>query len=213
MPNLFMCVMGCQRDQKNGCVDWFRRTLGASLVPYRIFLGAGCVDYNQDEVVLPVDDSYPRLAWKVQSAFKWVLEQPEHFTHIFKTDCDCRIWQDRLLVSGFENHDYVGNFFNGKNNPAAQPGNYAAGAGYVLSRSAAERVASADVSSNVEPITMWKHDRVWCEDMFVGNVVSPYENRRVHSEQYAPNFQGRNYNGPTDNLIVLGNVFDNKQGQ
>jgi hypothetical protein len=206
-----MVVMSCKRDQENGCIKWFRETLKQSSIPYRIFLGNGCSAAQTDEVVLAADDSYQKLAWKVQAAFKWVMDRTEHSTHILKTDSDCHIWPDRLLASNFEKYDYIGNFFDGHVNPASHPNNYASGAGYCLSRPAVERVVAADVLQTIEPITMWTYDRVYAEDMFVGKVLSPDIARRFHSEQYAPNFQGRNYNGPTDNLIVLGNVFDNKR--
>lgn len=210
MPDPFLCIMSCKRDQENGCVDWFRKIHSNLLIPYRIFLGQGCVVTHEDEIVLSVDDSYARLPWKVQTAFKWVFDQAEQFTHIIKTDSDCRIWSDRLLTSDFEKYDYVGNFFDGHVNPASRSETYASGAGYCLSRTAAEKVTMLNVEQIIQPCHIWTDDKAYAEDEFVGRCLPPSEWRRFHSEQYMPNFQGRSYNGTTDNLIVLGNVFDNK---
>lgn len=204
---LFMGVMGCKRDQENGCVDWFRETLGTCSIPYRIFLGNGCTATHEDELVLPVDDSYAQLPWKVQAALRWALEQPENYTHFFKTDCDCQVWTDRLLVSDFDKYDYVGNFADG-HEPSLRPDTFAIGAGYCFSRRAAERIVAAKVESLVEPQATPPYGMAYHEDEFVGKVL--VDTYRCNDSRYIGNFQGRHYNGPLHDVIVLGNVFNNK---
>ena len=202
-----MCVMSCQRDQENGCAEWFRKTLGVSSIPYRIFLGDGCTATRADEVIVPAIDSYPRLPWKVQAALRWILNRSEMYTHVFKTDIDSQVWVDRLAVSDFESYDYIGNFFDG-HHPPLRPETFAYGCGYWLSRAAAEKVVSANVEQTISVRTIPPYDRAWAEDEFVGAVLN--ETRRCHDERYISHFAGRSYNGPTNDLFVLGNVFPNK---
>ena len=205
--NPFMCVLSCLRDQENGCNEWFRNSIKPSPIPYKIFLGEGCTANHADEIVLPINDSYPRLPWKVQSALNWVLKQDANYTHILKTDCDTQVWLDRLLSSNFAPYDYVGNFADG-HHPPLRPDTFAFGAGYWLSRSAAEKVVSASVESTISVRTIPPHDRAWAEDEFVGTVLN--DAHRCHDEKYMSHFLGRSYNGATNELFLLGNTFPNK---
>lgn len=200
--------MGCRRDQKNGCSDWFRKTISQSPMPYKIFLGDGCPVLHGDEIILSVDDSYQRLPWKVQKALKWALSQTDNFTHFIKTDVDSRIWPERFLLDELDAYDYIGNFSDGHSNPTSRSECYAIGAAYCLSRAAAEKIISANVETTIERTTMPPYSNVYAEDAFVGKVL--FGMRALHSEQYAANFAGRSYTGPTENLLVLGNSFDNK---
>lgn len=205
---LIILVMACARDEKNGCANWFRSNLQNSPVPYRLFFGRGCVPTHANDIILPVDDSYKMLPWKVQATLKWALEQPERYTHFFKTDCDTRLWPDRLLDSDFSNYDYTGLFADG-HVPAVRDDTYARGAGYCLSRLAAELVVRADVKSTVPLRMSLCSGEGWLEDEFVGKVLVG-TNRHDDEQRYACNYPGRGYSGPTDNLIILGNSFDNK---
>lgn len=209
MSQLFVAVICCQRDQKNGCLDWFRKSIANRSIPYRIFLGQGCVATHSDEVVLSVDDSYQRLPWKVQGALQWALTYTDA-THIFKVDCDARIWPDRLIAFNFDGYDYIGDFSDG-HMPVLRPDTYACGPGYCLSRRAAEKVIAAKAEQTVELRTYPPHDKVYAEDEFVGRVLN--QTRRYHSDLFASHFAGRAYNESQDKLIVLGNEWSTDRGR
>lgn len=210
--NLFLAVICCKRDQNNGCLEWFRSNIAKvdGTIPYTIFLGEGCPARHHDETVLPVSDSYQRLPWKIQAALQWTFEQHPNTEIVFKVDCDCQVWPERLQQIDFSGYDYVGNFDDGKT-PILRPDTYAIGAGYGLSRNAAQRVIEANVEQTIETRTYPPYDKVYVEDEFVGKVLS--NSRRLHTERIQSHWAGRAYSGPTDNLIVLGNAWSTDRGR
>ena len=108
-------------------------------VDYRFFLGSpGLKDAKDDEVLLDAPDTYEDLSSKVQAAYRWVVAHG--YNHTFKCDVDTYVCVPRLLRSGFEGHDHIGQRGVGGNN---QP---YGGSGYWLSRRALEFLASAPCS-------------------------------------------------------------------
>ena len=210
MASIFMVVICCKRDQRNGCSDWFRQQIPNCPIPYKIFLGDGCTADHEDEVLLRTEDSYQRLPWKVQEALKWVLAQPEGYSHILKTDCDCKVWPERLLKLDFFPYDYIGDFADGKE-PILRNSAYAMGGGYILSRSAAEKVIVANVEKVADLHNLPPFDRSYAEDEFVGRILN--KTIRLHSKQFAAHLAGRYCDGPTDHLIVLGNEWSTDRGR
>jgi hypothetical protein len=207
--SIFLAAISCKRDQRNGCNQWFREQLGNSPIPYKIFLGNGCEPKHEDEIVLSVDDGYQLLPGKVQAVLRWVLALPENYSHILKTDCDCRVWPTRLLKFDFEPYDYIGDFADGKE-PPLRNSTYAMGGGYILSRAAAEKVITASPEKVVEPHNYPPHDLSYAEDEFVGRVLN--RTHRLHSEQFQSQMAGRGI-GSTDNLIVFGNAWSTDRGR
>ncbi len=105
-------------------------------VDYRFFLGSPKLENaDDDEVSLNVSDTYGDLSSKVQAAYQWVIMYS--YDHVFKCDVDTYVCTPRLLRSGFERHDHIGQRGVGENN---QP---YGGSGYWLSRKALEFLASA----------------------------------------------------------------------
>lgn len=82
---------------------WLRSLRG---LDYRFFLGRGNSHDHADEVVLDVPDDYDSLVFKLQATVAWAYQRG--FDFIFKCDDDTYIRPERLLTSGFENHDYTG---------------------------------------------------------------------------------------------------------
>jgi hypothetical protein len=104
--------------------------------------------------ILGVPDSYEDLPIKVQAICKWALDR--NYDFMLKVDSDTFVWVDRILGSGFEQHEYSG-YCNPK---VAAKDNYASGgAGYWLSKRAMQIVAEASLTSDT------------CEDRWVGRVL------------------------------------------
>jgi hypothetical protein len=78
---------------------------------------------QSDEVVLPVPDDYVHLPVKVRGIFRWAYGQGYDF--VFKCETDTYVNLERLLTSGFEQHDFIGGP-NGRN--------IAGGSGWWVSR-------------------------------------------------------------------------------
>ncbi len=95
-----------------------------------------------DVLFLPIPDDYASLPLKTWAACRWILANRPDVSHVFKCDDDTVVHVDRLMDSGFEEHDYVGHVHAP---PYAVDNNgilYAhGGAGYWLSRRAMQLVA------------------------------------------------------------------------
>jgi hypothetical protein len=208
--NLFVAVVCCKRDKRNGCLDWFRpQVMGQKSIPYRIFFGDGYTAMEEDEVVVQADDAYPYLPWKVQAMLKWVLHNSS-CSHILKVDCDSALWLNNISPGDYEPWDYVGNFADGKN-PPLRPSTYAIGGGYVLSRRAAEMVIASVVQNIIEPFHYPPFEKAYAEDAFVGRVL--HKMNRLHSEKFQANMAGHYYLNSIKDLIVLGNAWSTERGR
>ena len=95
-----------------------------TMVPVRPF------DIKKDTIVLPCDDSYTGLMWKVREMFKWALERD--YEYIWHHYHDTYYSVERLVTSGFENFDVAGLWAKG--NPSSVFG----GPGIFVSRKAAQ---------------------------------------------------------------------------
>jgi len=61
---------------------------------------------KDDEVVLPVPDDYFHLVFKVRKMHQWALDHG--FEYVYKCDVDTYVDLERLMRSGFEQHDFTG---------------------------------------------------------------------------------------------------------
>ena len=108
-----------------------------------------------DGKLLGVADGYLDLPIKVQAICKWALERKYDF--LFKADVDTFIWIDRLMASGFEQHDYSG--WTSEWKMPAETNYCSGGAGYWLSKKAMKIVAEAALTKDT------------AEDRWVGRVL------------------------------------------
>ena len=152
------------------------------LIDYRFILGQGYYPKFEDELVLPVDDTYSGLPAKIQASHKWALEQGYDF--ILKTDCDVYMHIPRLLESGFEKYPYSGNIFW----PEARH-KFAIGAAYWLNKEASEILVN-------EPLPPYGMDGG--DDMWVGRVMNAHNISCHHESRY---YIGENPN--YDTFITL----------
>lgn len=99
----------------------------------RFFIGGkqGATKEREDEVILDVSDTYATLSQKVRAVCQWALDN--EYDYLCKTDDDVLIIPDRLMASGFEEHDYIGRL---RGPSGGFPHPYASGFCYWLSRRA-----------------------------------------------------------------------------
>lgn len=109
---------------------WVSEVQGADV---RFFIGGqqGATKQRQDEVILDCSDTYKTLPQKVRAMCQWALD--EGIDYVFRCDDDVYCRPERLLASGFENHDYIGRL---RGPSGGFPHPYASGFSYWLSRRA-----------------------------------------------------------------------------
>lgn len=146
---LIIAIATCRARRHQA--DAQRRTWAAGLANVRFFVGGDGPAEREDEVVLPVDDSYAGLPAKVKAIMAWALEHGHD--SVLKLDDDVYLVPSRL--PRYE-ADYVGNFRMRTGN---YPADYPSGFCYFVSRQAMEIIAAA-------PLTV---DTM--EDRWIGNTL------------------------------------------
>jgi Galactosyltransferase len=137
---------------------------------------------KSDEIILDVPDDYESLVFKTRAITKWFSDKAA--THILLTDVDTIVFPKRLWNFNYSRVDYAGNFNGGfgeiKDRMIVGPGgasvqvkdvhSWASGAGYILSKQAANIIADTFpqqtryiVGSN--------------EDYWVGQILGPHVQR------------------------------------
>ncbi len=157
---LLIAILSCHRynERRNAQREtWITDVLLSCAADYRYFLGRTEQLKNgphptADQVFLDVADDYGSLPLKTLAMLAWAYQRG--YEYVFKCDDDtyCRV--DRLLASGFENHDYSG--FQKMSPYYGKPGVEFAqgGAGYWLSRRAIATVLQEEESKRPAAITL-----------------------------------------------------------
>lgn len=114
---------------------------------------------KEDEVVVHSPDDYIYHTSKTREMLRWALKQG--FDFIFMAAGDTYIDLQRLLSSGFENHDYTGR----------QYGHFAVGgSGYWLSRRAAQHLVDEFTTD-------------WATDRWIGSILLEKHGIEIHGDQ------------------------------
>ena len=120
---------------------------------------------SADEVALRVPDDYIHLSYKLREQCRWASAR--NFDYAFVCAGDTYIDLPRLLLSGFEEHEYSGWWGHGWNIEAG--GSYAAGGrGFWMNSRALSVVSNASVTH-------------WAADLWVGKVLNE-SNIRLHED-------------------------------
>jgi hypothetical protein len=126
---------------------------------------------ESDVVMLSVPDDYKHLTFKSRAAHRWALEH--EFDYIFLCYPDTYICIDRLMNSGFTEHDCIGKIVT-VNVPHLYPTPKVTyvrgGAGRWLSKRAAEYLVN-------EPVVDWAEDR-WVGYALCKNGISQHHDIR-----------------------------------
>lgn len=162
MPKVLVSVSSCQYYENSGLNDPMRETW----FPEAKSLGIDCVFFHgsgsaskEDVVVLPVEDRLFGLTEKAKAKARWAVEHGYDF--VFSCFPDTYANAGRLMLSGFEKHDYLGNVFcHPGGTPFCQ-----GGPGYFLSKKACEAIFS-------DPTT-YLNDDCWVADTLIKSGIKP----------------------------------------
>ncbi len=167
---ILIAILSCHKYQKRRQAQretWLGALKGAD---YRFFLGGSTEQsWEPDEVYLSCPDDYARLCQKSKAVMRWASSAAYDFA--FKCDDDTFLLPERLLASGFEQHDYSG--FTESGWDLTHPYCFArGGSGYWLRKPAVEIIAAHMIEK--------RH----CEDVAVGETLARYGISPVHDERY-----------------------------
>jgi hypothetical protein len=145
MANSLIAIVSCHT--RAAWRDAIRSTW-LPLVPVgtdvRFFIGRPNADeVNEsfsDEIYVDCNDSYQGLPEKVQCIVKWALSNG--YDHVLKLDDDVVLNPEQLLVSGYEQHPYVGTDGH-RPVPPSRPFFTASGFAYWMDKQSMELVAKA----------------------------------------------------------------------
>lgn len=185
-PKILIAILACHK-RTNYCdyqrITWIKDIKYAD---HRFFFGVGAHEFQKaDEVRLDVPDDYPNLALKVRGISEWAVKHDYDF--VFKCDDDTFVNPVRLLNSGFEKHDYVGEarVLDGLGKFICS------GGGYWLSRKALQALAESPTEEHFKPRHMalngpekWQEDR-WVAEVLQKRGIRPANDRRCTSKEFA----------------------------
>src|SRR6202521_691042 len=199
-----IAVLSCELYRTNGnnqaMHDTWLPLVRDAGADYRIFMGNGSTCSQPDEVFLAVPDDYLHVTYKARAMYSWALANG--YDYIFKCFPDTYVNPGRLMRSGFENYDYVGNFAC---TPAVGPAYCTGGAGYWLSRRAYEKLVGTSIPTDIivdvpqdrrplrtgraptRPILPPTKKLVtnilsWAEDKFTGETLYKHADIKMHHD-------------------------------
>ena len=167
---LLIAISSCYDFEKNGNNQVLRETWLPDAADYKFFMGEGqgaeTEKLADDTIFLPgVDDGYGDLSKKTQHSLRWAHERG--YDYVFRCFPDTYCRPERLTASGFETHDYHGDF----RGEQCRPDNYPSGGpGYFLSRRAFELLLDA-------PIEGVHRVSVYAEDLWVGQILNRHRDK------------------------------------
>jgi hypothetical protein len=142
-----------------------------------------------DTVLIPIPDDYKHMSYKTRESLRWAAGQDYDF--VFRCCCDTYIDFQRLVLSGFENHEYVAGGI-------LQPNNYGIGGpGYWLGRSAVQHVINS-------PVTDWAEDR-WVGGVLYKKGIAVHVDRRYVNYPQRPS---RNNDFITSHIALMPVPYD-----
>jgi len=172
--NILIAIGSCQEWEANGCNQSLRDTwvkdipgctadgYSVRLVDYKFFHGRGA-EAKPDVVVLDVPDDRQGIVRKTHALHQWATARDYDF--VFQCWADTYVDVAALLLSGFENHDYMGAIHSNVGAPHAQYGFLLGGTGWWTSRRACKAICDAIPSEER------KYDNGKADDLWAGDVI------------------------------------------
>lgn len=147
MSKILIAVVNCRSRQNWAQAvrdSWFPMML-AKGVDVKFFVGRGETKV-EGAVELDCDDSYQGLPDKVREIIRWALKRD--YDYILKCDDDVVLFPERLLSSGFDQHDFTGH-------EHAKGASVPYGFNYWLSKRAMEAVANEPLPAGSNNDEAW----------------------------------------------------------
>jgi hypothetical protein len=172
-PKILIAVVTCGAEKFAARAaaqreTWVKDVKGRADVRY--FLARQAREPLEDEVFLDCDDSYKALPYKVRAMLVWALANG--YTLVFKTDDDCYVRVDNLLLDPPRAH-YVGHLND-------TPPVWISGLGYWLSHKAMKIAAFATI-----PGDEWAEDR-WMGGVMRGAGIEPVDDPEIFPAGVTP---------------------------
>lgn len=115
---------------------------------------------QSDEIILHCEDDFAHLPIKLKHMMRWALA--EGFTHFFRADSDTYVVLERLLASGFEQHEVLAN------------ANFGGGCGWVLNDNVMQFLVAEPVCSFI--------DEVWAAHCLRGHGIRWHADHRFSDD-------------------------------
>jgi hypothetical protein len=200
-----IAIISCESYRVNGNNQalrdtWLPLVSKETGLDYKIFMGQGSKVEKEDEVFLDVPDDYQHISYKGREVHRYALKHDYDF--IYKCYPDTYLCPSRLMSSGFEKYDYVGNFAcKLKSGQQYCTG----GTGYWLSKKAYSLLIGCPIPRDItiepkRPLRQWSRSPIttpspkpirvvdtlmWADDMWAGLALSKYpELKRFHDLRY-----------------------------
>jgi hypothetical protein len=171
-------------DRRKVCRDTWMADLKLANVPAFFLVGDHDEQSTSDDTLyLNVPDDYGSLSWKTRAFCQFALDH-YNFEYIFKCDDDTYVRANRLIAYDQKGEDYIGI------DPTGEKTFNSGGAGYFLSRKAAEIVA--------RELT----ERVGAEDLFVGKLLRRHGVVRTQDTKFQAWKLKDNFPRPDNEIIT-----------
>jgi hypothetical protein len=151
---ILIAIVSCHLPKKKAFREAQRKTWLKNIsIDYKFFFGRGAArNPLTDEVFFDCRDDYDGIPEKAKKIYQYAVEH--EYDWVFKVDDDSYVFVDRLLRSGFQNHD-----FSGRKNYCW--GGYASGGpGFWLSSKAFSIIANEPISDDT------------ADDRWIGQVLA-----------------------------------------
>jgi hypothetical protein len=207
--SLLIAVKSCQHDMERNDHQVIRNTWGSALAgaDLQFFIGLQDGEIEEvpnleaDESRVMAPDDYDSLTLKTIEIVRWARKLK--YDYVFLADTDTYLIPWRLMTSGFENLDfgglttkefgkifrYSGRTRGGKDFTISNCYPWCSGGyGYFLSKKAMDLILAAPTPT--DPVM------IWCEDMFVGQILGPEIEKKNIKAAGIENFRNMSWHFP-----------------